>query len=286
MRRLLILLMLSSAFVANAQSTQAELETRLLHKPLYLRGVYRDDKLSFDSAGKLESPSALTTFTLSGVEITKLSVGSSRLHLQGRRIALQFAADVPQRVPIRVRTSFFSSNSDESMAIEVRMPHGGDLSPALDAIFTESLADLVPMMPIEWQTYAQEHFSAQTDQSSVRSVSSTAIEPANSAMPAKHLPPPGIRAIGDGVTPPIVLKSIEPQFSQAARGAQVAGNVLVYLQVNEQGQPVHVRLLHPLGLGLDESALVAVKGYKFKPAMEDGRPVAIEMNVDVNFRIF
>jgi protein TonB len=96
----------------------------------------------------------------------------------------------------------------------------------------------------------------------------------------------GIRRIGGGVSAPEVLFAPEPEFSEEARKSKVSGNVLVYLQVNEQGRPVHVRVLRGLGMGLDEKALEAVRQYRFKPAMEEGRPVAVEMNVEVNFNIY
>ncbi len=96
----------------------------------------------------------------------------------------------------------------------------------------------------------------------------------------------GLRRIGGGVSAPVVLFAPEPEFSEEARKAKVAGNVLVYLQVDATGHPTHVRVLKGIGLGLDEKAVEAVRQYKFKPAMENGHPVAVEMNVEVNFQIF
>ncbi len=96
----------------------------------------------------------------------------------------------------------------------------------------------------------------------------------------------GIRRIGGGVSAPVVLFAPEPEFSEEARKAKVAGNVLVYLQVDANGRPAHVRVLRGIGLGLDEKAIEAVRQYKFKPAMENGHPVPVEMNVEVNFQIF
>jgi protein TonB len=96
----------------------------------------------------------------------------------------------------------------------------------------------------------------------------------------------GIRHIGGGVSAPLVLFAPEPEFSEEARKAKVSGNVLVYLQVGTDGKPKNVRVLRGIGLGLDEKALEAVRQYKFKPAMENGHPVAVEMNVEVNFQIF
>ena len=96
----------------------------------------------------------------------------------------------------------------------------------------------------------------------------------------------GLHRIGGGVSAPVVLFAPEPEFSEEARKAKIAGNVLVYLQVDTQGRPTHVRVMRGIGLGLDEKALEAVKAYKFKPAMENGHPVAVEMNVEVGFQIF
>jgi protein TonB len=96
----------------------------------------------------------------------------------------------------------------------------------------------------------------------------------------------GVYHIGGGVSQPVVLYAPEPEFSEEARKAKVAGNVVVYLQVDPNGRPVHVRVIRGIGLGLDEKAMEAVRQYKFKPAMKDGKPVTVEMNVEVNFQIF
>ena len=95
----------------------------------------------------------------------------------------------------------------------------------------------------------------------------------------------GVFKIGGGVSEPQVLFAPDPQFTEEARQAKVAGKVIVYLQVNPEGRPMHVRIARGLGMGLDEKALEAVRQYKFKPAMKDGHPVTVEMNVDVNFQI-
>ena len=62
--------------------------------------------------------------------------------------------------------------------------------------------------------------------------------------------------------------------------------MLVNFWVDEQGRTKHVRVLRGVGDGLDEKALEAVKQYKFSPAMEGGKPVLVELNTEVNFRIF
>jgi protein TonB len=64
------------------------------------------------------------------------------------------------------------------------------------------------------------------------------------------------------------------------------GVVLVNLIVDQQGRPVNVHVLRGVGMGLDDKAVAAVKQYRFKPAREAGKPVAVELNVEVNFQIF
>jgi len=103
---------------------------------------------------------------------------------------------------------------------------------------------------------------------------------------ASAAPATGVTPGGGKVSPPAVLFAPEPQFSEEARQAKVGGNVLVYLQVDENGNPKNVRVLRGVGMGLDQKAVEAVKRYKFRPATQDGHPVTVEMNVQVNFQIF
>ena len=96
----------------------------------------------------------------------------------------------------------------------------------------------------------------------------------------------GLMQVGGGVSAPVLIHEVEPEFSEEARKAKAAGNVLVNLWVDAQGNPQHVRVLRGVGMGLDEKAVAAVKQYKFKPAMEGGKPVTVELNIEVNFQIF
>jgi protein TonB len=92
--------------------------------------------------------------------------------------------------------------------------------------------------------------------------------------------------IGGGVKPPSVLRQVDPEFSEEARKAKFSGNVQVYLWVDENGNPSHVRVVRGVGMGLDEKAVEAVRQYKFKPATKDGKPVKVDLYIDVNFQIF
>jgi periplasmic protein TonB len=96
----------------------------------------------------------------------------------------------------------------------------------------------------------------------------------------------GPRRVGGAVSAPVLVYQVEPEFSEEARKEKTSGNVLVNLWVDEKGVPSHARVLRGIGMGLDEKALEAVKLYRFKPALENGRPVLVELNVEVTFQIF
>ena len=97
----------------------------------------------------------------------------------------------------------------------------------------------------------------------------------------------GLAQVGGRVSAPIPLFEPEAEFSDEARRAKYQGVCLVALIVDTQGNPQNVHVIRPLGMGLDEKALEAVRRYKFKPAMRDGKtPVPVMVNVEVNFRLY
>lgn len=95
----------------------------------------------------------------------------------------------------------------------------------------------------------------------------------------------GLMSVGGGVSAPQVVHSAEPAFTDEARRANYQGNVSVQLIVDSQGNPQNVRLVSHLGMGLDDKAIEAVRQYKFKPAMYQGHPVAVQIIIDVDFHL-
>jgi TonB family protein len=96
----------------------------------------------------------------------------------------------------------------------------------------------------------------------------------------------GLMKLGGGVSAPVLIYDPDPEFSDEARRAKYQGVCVVGLVVDSQGNPQQVHVVRPLGMGLDEKAIEAVKQYKFKPAMYKGKAVAVEINIEVNFRIY
>ena len=279
---MLLALILLAPSASHAQSSQAELQTRLLHKPLYLVGRWRNDHLKFDSAGQLRSKSDTGSFTTSGINVQGVELGNNGLTIHGSRVGLIFRGGAIERAGIGEGDK--PGGHPEAIVIQVAAPPDGSYESASDAILTEDLSRFIPTLPDYWQTYGREHL--------LHPVSETAMpdDPDGPPEPGEHLntrmPAPGTTRIGGAVTPPKVLHMTEPQFSREARSAFISGSVLVYLQVDTEGNPMQIRILRPIGLGLDEKAVEAVSHYKFKPATLNGSPVRVEMNVEVNFQIF
>ena len=88
-----------------------------------------------------------------------------------------------------------------------------------------------------------------------------------------------------GVTKPILLHKVEPEFSEQARKAKYQGTVTLTVVVNENGDVKDARVIKSLGLGLDEKAIEAVNKWKFRPGEKDGKPVAVTATIQVNFRL-
>jgi periplasmic protein TonB len=95
----------------------------------------------------------------------------------------------------------------------------------------------------------------------------------------------GAYRIGGGVSAPAVLAKVEPEYSEEARKAKFQGTVMLYIEVDENGKPKNLRVVRPLGLGLDEKAIEAVSKWKFRPGFKDGKPVTVAATVEVNFRL-
>jgi TonB family protein len=92
-------------------------------------------------------------------------------------------------------------------------------------------------------------------------------------------------SVGGGVSAPVVIHSVEPEFTEEARRANYQGTVSIQLIVDAQGNPQDIRVSHHLGMGLDEKAMEAVRQYKFKPAVFQGNPVAVQLVIDVDFHL-
>lgn len=92
--------------------------------------------------------------------------------------------------------------------------------------------------------------------------------------------------VGGGVSAPRVISAPGPQYDEKARKAKYQGVCVLSLIVTSEGTPRDVRIVRSLGMGLDEKAIEAVSQWKFEPGIKDGKPVAVMVDVEVNFHLY
>jgi TonB family protein len=85
--------------------------------------------------------------------------------------------------------------------------------------------------------------------------------------------------------PPTLLYKLEPEYSEEARAAKLAGTVLLKIVVDVDGKAKDIEVMNGIGLGLDEQAVLAIQRWQFKPAEKDGAPVPVMATIEVNFKL-
>jgi len=90
---------------------------------------------------------------------------------------------------------------------------------------------------------------------------------------------------GDDVTMPVITHKVEPNYSEKARKAKYSGTVLLSALIDIKGRPQQIKVVRPLGLGLDEQAVKAVSKWRFKPGTKNGHPAPTSVQIEVSFRL-
>jgi TonB family protein len=90
-----------------------------------------------------------------------------------------------------------------------------------------------------------------------------------------------------GTSPPPVVeyRGLDPTYTEEARAAGVQGTVQVSFTIGEDGVPQNLRVITPLGHGLDEKAMEAVSQWRFRPVVVNGRPIRIDSTISVTFSL-
>jgi len=92
--------------------------------------------------------------------------------------------------------------------------------------------------------------------------------------------------VGGDVSPPKVVFKISPDYSWGARICKHQGTSVLKMVVQPDGTVRDVKVAQPLGLGLDEKAIEAVKQWRFDPAKKKRVPVAVAVIIEVTFELF
>lgn len=102
-------------------------------------------------------------------------------------------------------------------------------------------------------------------------------------------PPPPVPdhpiAVGGDVRPPVKIHHVAPAYTELARRAGVRGTVKVRAVIERDGRVTEVKVLKALPLGLDESTVEAVRQWRYEPATLHGKPVAVYLDLRVDFTL-
>ena len=96
----------------------------------------------------------------------------------------------------------------------------------------------------------------------------------------------GVYKVGGGISAPQAISAPDPDYTEEARRAKKQGTCVLWLIVDAAGRPRDIKVVRGLGLGLDAKALEAVRQWRFQPALKDGKPVDVQISVEVEFHLY
>ena len=302
---------------ADGVLSEDQVKQILVGKTLFLRGAYLENALEFDEHGNLAGHSPRGSYTLCGIKINKAKFSRHRVEFEGDRYALHFLGELPHQDPLKdvVRVKITPKKKVVKISIareEVEKPrkkkHGhedqqkpldaslgtqppagetstpADLSEgkhfsattspahasqalvnALDKVFALSVDDrMIEEMPDFWKLY-YEAAAANTDYSPTD---------------------PGVFRQSAVDRKARLLTTIDPPSNEFAQENGVAGMALYHAIVGSDGKVEEVVAGRPIGFGLDESAVDAIRKAAFQPAIKDSKPVPVALDLVVSFRIY
>ena len=269
-----------SSFAMPGDDVGKQLKSEYEGKVLTLRHFYQGERLSFQSDGPLIGLADVGPWTVDAqIEVKQIKLGGRELRIRGRRVCLVFDSkaktyrDVLQtlaesKLPDRDKREdpFRKRHVEIAIALGSDQPSLSEVSSAMNAVFLtpeESLRDFVPDF---WRDYFDQM--------------------AGRARTVRHSTEP-VYSIKPGVvSPPRPTYDPNPAFSEEARQAKYQGTMTLSLIVDPSGDTKDIQIVSPLGLGLDESAIASVSTWKFTPAMKDGKPVTVQIQVEVDFHLY
>jgi TonB family protein len=289
-RRVLVLAWLLLSFLATSngscQTSGTQLREKLVGQPLYLRGGWRENTLAFDGAGKPRSSASPGALTLSGVNVTDVSLRGKRLTISGERVALVADANGKlQRQTPSSSTVIFGSlmpkdkrvfKAKEEMKITVEADGQGSFDAALKVIFANGLADLATSVPAYWSCYAEGYFKEERSVSDARQIVEACVQRESASQVKAGEPVEG------QFVAPRMTSSVPPSFPPEAAELGVRGTSEVQCMVTQKGVCDGYQVVQALGAGVDEAMLSYLYQARFQPATKNG--VVVSADYEGTFR--
>jgi TonB family protein len=262
-----------------------ELNHDLHGKIFLLRNFYRGDRLRYNAAGEVLGNPPTGSWTVDGaVEISKINLAHNHLQIHTKRCFLGSSPD-----------GYELARSERGLTMEIDVdgqPITVDsLHSLMHHLFLTSQDRAADFVPAFWKPC----FGAQTTGSTACRISPRLAPLFRFAAPLQVASAPAadkqandnhaIFGVGKGVSPPHAIHAPDPEYSVEARKEGVEGMVIIGLVVDKFGQPTDVKIVSPVGYGLDENAIKSVRTWKFEPARKGGEPVPVYATVEVAFHL-
>lgn len=275
------------------ESLNQYLNSNYRDKTFFIRGFYKDNHLKYSSAGKPTGNANSGYWTVDGgVQIRKIKVSDSRLRVRAERLFLDLEAG--QAMVFRRGEQWVDLDAE----LDPQHVQTADVDVLLAKIFLTGHDNLLDLVPDYWKPCLAAALAGSTSKDlgcHFRSSVDIPLSSERSAAPGSFAAdeqesPTGAdngevihRAREKGIVPPHPTRSPDAEFSEQARSLHAAGIVTLTLMVDQSGHTRRVRIVRPRGLGLDERAVEKVKTWEFVPASKDGKPVNVEIAVEMDF---
>ena len=242
---------------ADANPSAKALASDFKGKTVFLRQMYVENDLAFDSRGNVAGAATPGPFSLSAIKVEKSHVNNGMLEIQGHRCVLFNAAG--NNDPESLRQVRFLPAAKVSIVIDSDPSQPDSLQSLIDKVFAFTLEDALAGKTETQRKSALESFASGGNSSQ------------------------GLYRLGAGVTAPRIIYSVRPEFPAEVRLNPQSRTCILSLIVNSEGFPEHIRISRSIDSGFDENAIAAVSQYRFVPATYQNHPVAVEIRIEVNF---
>jgi TonB family protein len=269
----LAILVIAACDVAWCQGDiQNQLTSQYKNRTFLLRNFYAGNDLKYDQNGVLQDAVKAGPWLLAAVELKTVNLTEHGIEISANRLGTLYEAGKVRLIKtgnMKIRVSGSDLRTDKN---------------AVDSIFSKIFVDpaheqLDALVPDIWKYYLAGSDLQSRLMAWRSSLQKTAVQPIarDSAPNARDSAPKKISA-------PRVIHDPDPNYTKEARSHSINGRSLLTTVIDATGNPTQIAILDPLGMGLDEEAVAALQQWRFQPAMLNGKGIAVEIRIEIQFR--
>lgn len=272
---------LSTSLAATGSGLQTALTSKYEHTVLILRHPVDRNHQKYSANGALLSGGKNAPWTVAGaIEISKVLVTPKMLRIEGKQEMLAF--DEKQKTMLPFKKDRRSAKLE--ILLDNPLHSADEAETIIHRIFAMNDAELIDCMPGYWRSFLVKQ--AQAKQQTTSAPPSLPVEIDLTKGTPSQDPNKVYHVNGKSVTAPKPVFTAAPRFSEEAKHARFQGTVVLSAIVDSTGKVTRPQIVRPLGLGLDEKAIEAVQTWQFQPATREGKPVAVEMDIEISFNLY